>query len=404
MMRVVDVRLFASVVALVATTAMAQAPAPTPAPTDPAAPAATAPSATQPTAAATPSATLNPRLAPGGIAGGAKGMPINVNITFDNSWSNGWLAPGYQRQPNWGSSIDARMAWRLPNADGLLPRMTLAARMQWFVNNWLPAFSNSETYDRLFRFSDLGLNLIFGGLSGDLLNFGEWASFSFTPIVGLRLPISITSRQNNLIVAPQLAAQLSWNSPEIGPLGTLFAQYTPVLRGNIYSQVGRTQEAAVSSSLNSNPAERTGAICRAEERVNGDCILEGRQSLGFFAHSLTFGWNSPGEGTHNVSVSVGTTHNFGRGLNSKVDLASEFANTDAYTVTSNGSVSYTYTVPVDFQMFITTGVASEQPFFMVGNKFGDTSPVFYVPRLPFWDFATPANGFSSAFFDVTVGF
>jgi hypothetical protein len=407
-MRLVPVRFLACVVAVTAATAMAQTPPPAAPPASPA-PAAATPAASgtpAPAAATTPAAApTNPRLAPGGIVAGGSTFPLNANITFDNAWSNAWLAPGYQRQPNWSTSIDARLAWRLPTADGALPRMILSARMQWFVNNWLPAFTNLDAYDRQVRYSDLGLSLIFPGLTKGLLNFGEWANFVATPIVAIRLPISAASRFSGLLVAPQAAVQFSWNSPEIGPFGTLFAQYTPVIRGNIYYRNAATRFAQGGVSTASNVSDPSAAtVCRPEERVGDDCILAGRQLLGLFANNVAFGWNSPGDGAHNVSISLGTTHFFQRGLSTKPELNSIFSTAESYSVTSNGGISYTYTVPVDFQLFITTGVGSEQPMFMVGNAFGDTSPVFYVPRLPFWDFATPANGFSSAFFDVTVGF
>ena len=56
-------------------------------------------------------------------------------------------------------------------------------------------------------------------------------------------------------------------------------------------------------------------------------------------------------------------------------------------------MSYTYTVPVDFNMFLTGGIFSQQPVY---NDQGQL-------RFPLWDFVTPANNLSGFFFDVTVG-
>jgi hypothetical protein len=50
-------------------------------------------------------------------------------------------------------------------------------------------------------------------------------------------------------------------------------------------------------------------------------------------------------------------------------------------------------VPVDFQMFVSAGVASGQPAYGLN---GDL-------RFPFYDFRTPGNNFSAAFFDFTIG-
>jgi hypothetical protein len=399
MMRVVDVRLFASVVALVATSAMAQAPAPVvPAPTDP-------PASGQPTGAPVPSAaSTNPRLAPGGIAGGAAGFPVSVNFNMSNAASTAWLAPGYQRQPNWGTSLDARMGWRLPNADGLLPNMRLTARMIWNVNNWLPAFSNTDVFERTIRFSDLRLGLVLPGLSKDLFHFGEWANFDMTPILGVRVPISVNSRANAVLFIATAGIQFAWNSPEVGPFGTLFAQYIPFVLGTSHYRETFIRLAQDRGATNT-PGDASGHVCRAEERVGADCLVPsaGQNNL-LFDHTLIAGWNSPGEGAHNVSVSLGSTTAFRRPFATKPELNSENTSAARFTTTTNGGVSYSYTVPVDFQLIVGASVSSEQPILMVGNAFGDTSPVFYVPRFPFWDFVTPANGFSSASLDLTVGF
>jgi hypothetical protein len=279
--------------------------------------------------------------------------------------------------------------------------------MDFFNNNWLAASSNSNAYERGIYFSDPGVSLIFGGLGK--LEFGEWANFVFTPILNGRIPISITSRQQNLAASFGAAVQGSWSSPELpAGLGTLFFQYTPSVRGNAYTQVGATMPCTAGGQKRSTLPSSSGIdneayiFARQEQLLpNGECVLVGRQGLASLSNSINFGWNSAEEGTHNISISLGHAMSFLRPI-AKDDRSQRY-NFSNFTQTVSGGLSYTFTIPGawvnDQQIFLTLGTSNSVPMFTNTDKSLDAEQVL---SFPFWDFYAPANNNSSVFFDISV--
>ena len=51
-------------------------------------------------------------------------------------------------------------------------------------------------------------------------------------------------------------------------------------------------------------------------------------------------------------------------------------------------------MPIDTQLFLSVGLSSGQPAWTMDGKY---------LRFPFWDFISPANGFSSAYVNLSVG-
>lgn len=382
---------------LTTTTSQAQtsAPAPaTPAPAQAPAPAANpAPAAGQPatTAAASKPATQNARLAPGGVVAGGSSFPLRMQLTLDNSLGNGVLAPGYQAQPVWGTALNVRPSLRLPNVEGL-PRAIIATSFDFFVNNWLSASTNNNAFERQLQVGDVTLAAILPGIYTEPLT-----GIGLSLIASGRAPLSTASRHANLITNLGVSAQVAWNSPDT-PIGSFFAQYNPGVRGNIFGQVGSSVPCDTPSSplRSNNPSDGIGELAfsfgrDAEVLPNGECVLAGRQNLFFINNGLTGGWSL---GDHNVSLGVNWSVAFMRGLSDKGGLSSPFASGQNFRETSSGSLSYTYTVPIDTQMFLTAGISNQNP--SAYNNQGGL-------RFPLYDFVTPANNFSSAFFDITVG-
>lgn len=356
-------------------------------------------------------AVVNARLAPGGVlGGGANTFPLRLTATLDTFVGSGVLqqspgakvipiqgsnplvvpAPNVGGEPQFGSSLSLRPSAMLPKLDWL-PRMILSSSIDFSVSNWLPASSNTGVYERQIRVSDFAVGLILPGALRE-----STTGIVATPIMALRAPLSITSRMQHLITSATLAAQVSWSSPET-PVGMFMIQYTPVLRGNVYAREAPTIpcEAGVNlAGVVSNPLQNgdlpVAYARQAEVADNGECILRGRQAMGSIASNGAATWIA---GNHAVSLTLGHALGFLRPLDDRPDLQSQFATGQGFNETTNGSLSYTYTVPIDGQLFLTAGIASSQPAFTANNQL----------RFPFFDFFTPATNFAAAFFDVSVG-
>jgi hypothetical protein len=214
--------------------------------------------------------------------------------------------------------------------------------------------------------------------------------------------LSITSRQQNLITNVAAAAQFMWGSPET-PVGSFFIQYTPSVRALFYSQPGPTMPCDVPAPYE-NPLpsgdpvngldELPLVLPRAEQLLpNGECIMVGRQNIGSVNNAMATGWSTT-DGSHNVTLSLSWGLGFLRPLATAPELASPFSSGQNFNENTSGSLSYTYTVPTDYPFFITAGLASGQPAWSADGK---------TMRFPLWDFFTPANNFSAAFLDVTIG-
>lgn len=337
---------------------------------------------------------VNARLAPGGVVTGGSSFPLHIQATLDNSLGNAIFAPGYQQQVVWGTSLSLRMSASLPKADWA-PRMLLSGGTDFSINNLLEASSNSTAYDRQIQLGDASLALIMPGLYTE-----EFTGISVSLITSARAPLSVESRERNLMVGLGGAAQFMWNSPETA-IGSFFVQYTPSVRVNAYSQVGATIPCSAAGRFrNVSSADPIDGITELpmyygrEEQVldNGECILPGRQSLASVSNSMATGWSTP-DGSHNISLSLAWAHAFLRPLKNDPSLSSPFASGQNFGESNSGSLSYTYTVPADFNVYLTGGLYSQQPVY---NDQGQL-------RFPLWDFVTPANNLSGFFFDVTVG-
>jgi hypothetical protein len=391
---------------LVAAAAHAQqAPAPsspapdasqTPAPSTDANAASPEGTASATTTTTTQAAPTNARLAAGGVVTGGGSFPLHLQVTLDNFVGNGVLAPGYQAQPNVGTSVNLRPTAVLPRFENM-PRMILSMSLDFSVNNWLPAFTNTSVMERQILVGDPSIALILPGIFRE-----EVTGIGVSLVASARAPLSMTSRQQNLVTNVGGAAQFMWASPET-PVGTFFVQYTPSVRLAVYSQPAATMpcdvpQPYVTPKPSANPANGVDDLPLVQPRAaellpSGECILAGRQPMGSINNSTASGWSTT-DGTHNVTLALSWSLGFLRPLTSAPELASPFSSGQNFNENSSGSLSYTYTVPTDFPFFITTGVFSSQPVWSANGK---------TPRFPVWDFFTPANNFSAAFFDVTVG-
>lgn len=388
-------RLSPLLLVLAATAATAQEAPAQPATTAPSSPAPAAATATATATATTNTPKVNPRLAPGGVATGTSSFPLHLQATLDTSLGNGVFAPGYQIQPSLGSSLNLRPSASLPKIDGL-PKAILTGSIDFSVSNWIPASQTSGVYDRQVRVGDPSVAVILPGIFKE-----EFTGIGVSLVGSARLPLSITSRQQNLITNVGGSAQFAWGSPDLA-IGSFFAQYSPSVRASIYSQLGATMPCdapnlagtprPLGDPINGLDTLPTYIAPRDEQYLpDGTCVLAGRQSIAAVSNSVATGWTDP-SGNHNLSLSLGISHSFSRGLKSDPTLSSPFSSGQNFNESTNGSLSYAYTLPFDFNSSISTGIFSGQPS-VSGTGL----------RFPFWDFQTPANNFSGFFFDLTVG-
>jgi len=339
---------------------------------------------------------LNARLAPGGVVAGASTFPLGLQITINNSLGNGLLAPGLQQQVFLGTSVNIRPSVRIAKTD-FTPMMIVLGSFDFSVNNWVPEFSNFTAYDRQIWVGDAVAGVILPGIFKE-----QFTGIGMSLILSGRAPLSMFSRQQNLLTNLGGAAQFMWGSPDT-PIGSFFVQYTPSARFSLYTQPGATipcsapptaQRAVTSADPIDGLAELPLAYGREEQVLpNGECVLPGRQPMATVGNSVATGW-STSDGAHNVTVSAGWTMLFLRPLKSAPELSSPFASGQNFNESSSGSLSYTYTVPVDYRLFITAGVFSQQL-----SAYNSQGQILF----PIYDFVTPANNFSSFFFDVTIG-
>lgn len=374
------------------------APAPVPGTPAPAAPTTSSPA----------SPVLTPVLAPAGTVAGAADekkkedkFPLHGGVSMANSVGNGWLAPAStgQIQPQWSTAVNLRGSASLPTVD-FLPKLSLSTGVGFNVANWLDSYTNGGVYSRQVRASDVTVALAAGELYKE-----PFTKIRFGGNVSGRIPVSITSRHRNVLTTLGLGLPVSWSSDE-APWGTISVSYNPGARFTLYTAPATTIpcEAGVSrASIVANPLE-DGLLPVAYGREaqilpDGTCVLPGRQNIFAISNSLGVGWSL---GDHSVSADIGHSAGFLAPLATNTAVQSEFASNQGFNETTNGSVSYSYKVPVDFNLSISAGLSSSQSPWRISGL-DDAGATVYEPTFPFWDFYTPANNSSSAFVDVSIG-
>jgi len=379
-----------------------------------AAPAAAAPApavAATPAPAAAPEAKVEKK-AEGEEDNGNGKFPLHMGIGLSNSASNAWFAPtspavnvpinggasqvtvpgsNGMMQPNLSTSLSLSPSASIPKLVDWMPKMNLGGSMSFSINNWFPASGNSGVYDRQIRMSDFGLRLGFGQIFKE-----PTTGIGVSAGVSSSVPLSITSRFQNKITSLGGNLGFSWSGPEWS-WGQLSANYGASVRGTLYSQEASTIpcEAGVNlAGAVANPLEGNDLPLQysreAEIAPNGECVLRGRQGLAGFNNNLGAGWSL---GDHSVSTSLSWGLGFLRPLPNNPELSSPFATGQNFNENWSGNLSYSYKIPVDFDMSVSAGIGSSQGVFDAQGNL----------RFPFFDFFYPANGYSSAFVDLSVG-
>lgn len=339
-----------------------------------------------------------------GAASATQAFPLNLTTTLSSSVGSGTLAPGYTRQPNFSQTLTMLPTLKLPTVDWL-PSAVLAGRMNLSVQ-WLSNFQGTfgaSSADRLLRISDFTL----------VLNVPKLFQESFTGIrVGTNLqaraPLSLGSRLWNVLTTVGVNFPINWNTGKLNlPVGLFFLSYVPSVTYTQHMTANPTVPCSGSAldtgvATVGNPAHTLESIPLVITRpgeiaANGECIQQGRRVIGTMAHSATAGWAS---GSHTIIVSTAYFNQIFAPLNDTPDLSSAFASSQFFNEWTSGTVAYAYQIPSSWvglpdssSLNVTTGITSFQPFWDAKGQ---------NMRLPYWDFVTPANNFSSFFFDLNL--
>lgn len=332
-------------------------------------------------------------------------FPLSAKVSLWNGAGSGWLSPGYTMMPTFAQTLTPSIRYRIPELDWL-PKMTasteLDVSMQWVSNYY------STVYDRVPRLSDLRAGLSFPSLYKE-----ELTGISLSAGLNARAPLSVASRRWNVLGTLGIGASIGWSTSHLEDLlpewlGDVSLSYAPSasVAGHLYPNASVPCDAApLGPTLTryGSAAENLDRIPlvitrKGEVLPDGTCIIAGRRSIGAFSHTASLGWSY---GKHSVNASLGFLYQLLAPLNHTPDLTSPFATAQNWSELSTGSIAYAYEVPmesfdlpVDTSMTLSAGVASLQPSYDLGGR---------TLRFPFWDFATPANNFSSAFVAIDVG-
>lgn len=339
-----------------------------------------------------------------GAASAGQAFPLNLTTTLSSSVGSGTFAPGYTQQPTLSQTLTMLPTLKLPQIDGL-PTAVLAGRLNLSVQ-WLSNFQGNfgaSSADRLLRVSDFTL----------VLNVPKLFQESFTGIrVGTNLqaraPLSLSSRMWNVLTTVGVNFPINWNTGKLElPVGLFFFSYVPSATYTQHLDANPTVPCSGSALDDSvlttgNPANRLESIPLVITRpgeiaANGECIQRGRRVIGTVAHSTTVGWAA---GNHTVIVSTAYFNQIFAPLKDTPDLQSPFASGQFFNEWTSGTVAYAYQIPTEWlglpqtsSLNVTAGATSFQPFWDAAGQ---------NMRFPYWDFATPANNFSSLFLDLNL--
>jgi len=359
---------------------------------------------------------LNPALQPGGIVANTKAFPLHITASLTQSVGSGFLSPGHSAVLSLPTNLSLRPSFNVPELFDWQPRMVLTGNMaldiDWASNS--QGAVGASTADRQLRVSDPAIGLLFPGL----VKLG-FMNTSMTPILRAVAPLSVASRFNNRLAGFGGAAQTMYMQP-LGPFGTFIGIYTPSATGWTFTDDASTVRCG--ESLNAggglfgsgNPVDASTdfplAVARPEEFTDdaGNCKVRGRQIVASLVNSLAavYSIGDPLGGNHNVAVSVGTWHAFLRPLAERPELRGEYAAPQSYVnflEWTFGDISYSYSLPTETSVTLTTGISSLQPMW-TNTADGTTGQV--LPRLPWFDLnilnGRGSNNFTSGYLNLTV--
>ncbi len=229
------------------------------------------------------------------------------------------------------------------------------------------------------------LNLLGDPRLGAQYNFALPAGFILQPSAGVRLPVTRVSRAQGLVGAAFVGNNVIWQ-----PVSGL------LLRTGASVQVN----AAVPQLRGfRGQADVETTLFRSSDRVaSGSCLARAGESVAQACGAIP----SLGQGVASLGASYTKWGFTGAASLSVLGLLSgyyapkdQFTSDNAFVgffprVFTAGSMSLGYRFTSWFAL--SGGISSFQPWSMAGNN---------IPRLPMWDFVSPANNYSTVFVSTT---
>lgn len=317
---------------------------------------------------------------------------LTGDFSIDNSVGIGTFVSGYAQTPQWATSFTLSPRAQLP-LPALWPKIFVSADIS--ANVWWLNSIQTSAFDANHRiqFPDLVLTL-----SSPTIFEIEKIGISFSALLPVIIPVSRSSRVLNRIFALGFGSGIKWKKSQFS------VRFVPSALAWIHGGESKTidcfdSDTRVPSLGVANPDNPDFAIdqymlslavFRDEESSDGEtCAIVGRQNLWTIKNTLDAAWSNP---SHHVSVGLTYYWNFLRPLEDRPELAGMFSSSQSFTQAVLGKVAYTYTLPLDFEMAVSTGVLSYQSVF---SKMG-------TPLFPFFDFATPAKNQTQVFVELVA--
>jgi hypothetical protein len=376
--------------------AQTQPAPPTPGPTAPAGvlERAPAPPPSTTTAAAPIAVRLKPRTADEGVV--QRSFPLGVSVNLDNSVGAGSFLPGYYNRPSFVQTLSLSPYLRVPTFDDLIPKTQLSANINFSIG-WLSSYQgNTGPYDRRVVVSDMSLSY-----SAPSVWTEEFTGIRVTPNIGLRIPLSMSSWLQNVVLGESASVRFGWAAPKT-PIGTFTLGYSPGVSFTQYSAAAATvpcgtplpDDVAPLAGLNvlRDSDSLPLLVARKEEYLpNGECVVAGRRSFFSVRNSFSANWALD---SHMVSVSLGISHGFLEPLSNRPDLRGLNASGQTFGENTSGSIQYGFTVPVDFDLAFYAGISSGQNAWSSDGK---------TLRFPFLDIFGLGNNSTSASVGMSIG-
>lgn len=315
-------------------------------------------------------------------------FPLHVSGDVANSVGIGSFVSGYRRQPSFGTSLTMIGSYDVPEFIKGFP-LALALRGD-LTMDWLPSYTTSDRERPVqVRVEDIIIKLT----SPKVFNDKQYGFF-FTPALTLITPASVTSQAQNRILGFSLQNTFGWQNYGFS------VGYTPVGSIWTFSSEAITLDCGVSTPDVINPNNPDFGVeqymwqlvaASTEQRLpDGRCVITGRQAMASVKNVIEAGWSYK---NHSIGASLTWVMGFLRPLENNPELHSLYASTSNMVESSKGQISYSYQIPVGFDLVVEGGVLSYQAAYDEKGRV----------RFPFFDFLSPANNFTQFYIDISAG-
>ena len=291
-------------------------------------------------------------------------FPVSALVIFDNSFGAGALVSNqYARNVAWVSTLSLR------------PTLTLWSKLRLTLRtdvskNLASSYQDSDTYIRQTQVSDISLIASLPQIFHE-----EVTGITLGASLSAYAPISMQSREANLVTAlrPGLNLSWSWAGLRLG-YGLFYKQY-------FHTTTNRTQNVA---ALPNSLLFRSGG---AEDLGDGEIAIGSRNTQSAVYNSMNASYTFLDKWSTSVSLMVVSAFKYTQALSDQ--YSSPYASATGQSDMTSGGLDLSYQATEHLAFSI--GVSSLQPLRSADNK---------SLRFPFYDFVTPGNNFSAFYFDV----